>query len=318
MLPTPPVLFIVYNRPDLAEQSFASIKKVKPPKLFFAADGPNPALKDDQALCQACRDFANHVDWDCEVQTLFRDDNLGCRRSMSSAITWFFSHVEEGIIVEDDCVAAPSFFTYCAELLDRYRDEEAVMAICGENGYLDETDYTPSSSYTFSTIPFFWGWATWRQAWEAYDDTMSAWQTKQAAEQTLSVFTTEHDAAYWAKEFDMAASETLDTWGYRWVLSCIAKGGLVAVPYNNLCSNVGFDQRATHTTDPDSKEHSRSVKAIDFPLEHPAQVTRDIEAEQLMFNAKFDSIAWYKNHQAANSLHRRVLRKIRRALRACA
>lgn len=318
MFPTPPVLFIVYNRPDLAELSFASIKRAKPAKLFFAADGPHADREGDQALCDACRALVDQVDWDCEVQTLFRDENLGCRRSMSTAITWFFSHVEEGIIIEDDCVPDPSFFTYCTELLDRYRDDESVMAICGENGYLDETDYKPSSSYTFSTIPFFWGWATWRQAWTAYDDTMSAWQNKRAVDQTLSVFTAKHDAAYWTREFDLAASESLDTWGYRWVLSVIAKGGLVAVPYNNLCSNVGFDARATHTTDPQSKEHSRKVKPIEFPLNHPDKIARDIVAEELMFNAKFDSIAWYKNHLTSNSLHRRVLRKIKRALRSCA
>lgn len=314
MLPTPPVLFVVFNRPDLARQTFAAIRKAKPTQLFLAADGPRATREDDQALCEACRDLANQVDWDCNVQTLFRDENLGCRRSMSSAITWFFTHVEAGIIIEDDCVPELSFFQFCAELLERYRDDDKVMAVSGDNAHLDETDYKPTTSYNFSAIPFFWGWATWRRAWDAYDDSMSAWSTDEKKGQVLSTFNTKYDVEYWTQEFDMAANGVLDTWGYRWVLSCISRGGLAAVPYHNLCSNVGFDDRATHTTNTESKEQAREMTPLEFPLIHPPAIERDQVAEQLMFDEKFEARARLQRQRNNRSVPRRIYRKLKRIL----
>lgn len=43
-----------------------------------------------------------------DVVTLFRDENLGCKQAVESAITWFLSHEAESIILEDDCVPSLS------------------------------------------------------------------------------------------------------------------------------------------------------------------------------------------------------------------
>lgn len=318
MLTTPPVLFVIYNRPDLTAQSFRAIREAKPSQLFIAADGPRQSVQNDDQLCQSCRDFVQQVDWDCEVKTLFRDENLGCRRSMSSAITWFFTHVEEGIILEDDCVPDPSFFPYCAELLDHYRDDDRVMSICGENSFLSDTAYETSDSYVLSVLPIIWGWATWRRAWSSYDDEMTAWASEKAAADAMSVFSRKHDAKYWAKEFTACYDGTLDTWDYRWALSCIAKEGLHALPYRNLCSNVGFDERGTHTTGADSSDAERTVTPVTFPLSHPDEVVRDEVAEHHILDARFKTKEWYDKERSKNSIHRRVYRKLKRALRASA
>ena len=143
--PIPPVLFLVFNRPDLARRVFARIREARPAHLFIAADGPRPDHPDDVPACRETRLLAAQVDWPCEVKTLFRDANLGCRAAVSSAITWFFEHVEAGIILEDDCLPDLSFFPFCAELLERYRDDERITTIsamgypraglCGRHSY---------------------------------------------------------------------------------------------------------------------------------------------------------------------------------------
>ena len=136
-----PVLFLIFNRPDTTQQVFDEIRKARPEQLYVAADGPRKDQSADYELCKKTRDIIQQVDWDCKVFTCFRDENLGCKRSVSSAIDWFFSHVEEGIILEDDCVPDQSFFPFCQELLEKYRDDTRIMMISGNNFQFGEKTY---------------------------------------------------------------------------------------------------------------------------------------------------------------------------------
>ena len=124
-----PVLFLIFNRPDTTRQVFNEIRKAQPAQLFVAADGPRKDRDSDFELCKKTREIVRQVDWDCEVFTRFQEENLGCKRAVSSAIDWFFSNVEEGIILEDDCVPDQSFFPFCQELLEKYRHDERIMMI---------------------------------------------------------------------------------------------------------------------------------------------------------------------------------------------
>jgi hypothetical protein len=165
-----PVLFLIFNRPNTTEQVFEAIAKAKPRCLFVAADGPRTDKEGEAEKCQAVRDIIKRVDWDCEVKTLFREQNLGCKEAVSSAITWFFEQVEEGIILEDDCLPSDSFFSFCAELLEKYRDDKRIMMISGDN--FQDGIQRGDASYYFSSVPWIWGWATWRRAWRLYDREM--------------------------------------------------------------------------------------------------------------------------------------------------
>lgn len=109
MLSTP-VLFIVFNRVQTTQQVFDRIKQVQPKYLFVAADGPRPDKPDDIQKCADTRKIIEQIDWDCELKTLFREENRGCGYGPAEAITWFFEHVEYGIILEDDCLPSLSFF----------------------------------------------------------------------------------------------------------------------------------------------------------------------------------------------------------------
>src|ERR1700719_4166589 len=104
-----PVLFLAFNRPDSTRQVFDAIRSARPPKLYIAADGPRIDRPGEAKLCSEVRDIAVSVDWPCEVKTLFRENNLGCKAGVSGGITWFFSHEDEGIILEDDVLPVPTF-----------------------------------------------------------------------------------------------------------------------------------------------------------------------------------------------------------------
>ena len=172
MLKTP-VLFIIFNRPDTTAQVFAAIKQARPARLFIAADAPRPGNKTDEERCRLTKEAVSNIDWPCEVFTLFRESNRGCGLGVSEAIQWFFEHNSEGIILEDDCVPHPDFFSFATLMLEKYRDDHQIISVNGSN-----LGYTPavSESYTFSRFMNMWGWATWSDRACEIDYTMKEWK----------------------------------------------------------------------------------------------------------------------------------------------
>lgn len=241
-----PILFLVFNRPDTTRKVFEVIARAQPRQLFVASDGPRDRVHGEAEKCATVRDIASAVDWDCELKTLFRVHNLGCKNAISSAITWLFKHVDRGIILEDDCLPSDSFFPFCTELLDRYAYDERIMMISGnnfQNGFNQS-----NASYYFSRISHIWGWATWRRAWRWYEPDMPL--IEDSLEQTVlqRIFPDSNVRLSWALAFLLARVNKLDTWDYPWQYTVFSNSGLSVVPEVNLVSNIGFGADGTHTT----------------------------------------------------------------------
>jgi hypothetical protein len=239
-----PVLFIIFNRPDVTQKVFDTIRQAQPRQLFIAADGPRIGVEGDQDKCKSVREIIKQIDWDCEIKTLFRDNNLGCKKAVSGAITWFFENVEEGIILEDDCLPSQSFFKYCEDLLEKYRDDKRIMLISGFN---IQNIWNPSRyDYFFSNLGGIWGWATWKRAWLLYDINMNK----------LSYFANNRYFEYLLggdvgekrkKQMFNVVKNKMDTWDYQWGFSRHLNSGMACVPSKNLIQNIGFGDNATHT-----------------------------------------------------------------------
>ncbi len=303
---TPPILYLIFNRPDLVEQSFAQVRAARPERLFIAADGPRPGRDGEAELCRQSRSVVDRIDWGCEVRTLFHDENLGCRQAVGTAITWFFEQVEEGIILEDDCVADVSFFPFCAELLERHRDHERVMCVSGES-YGGDTLWGSRGSYSFSAIPLFWCWATWRRAWAQYDDNLGAATTRAIRRQLTASLKNPLFARYWLSALAQAADGTIDSWGYRWTYSVLRANGLCAIPRANLVSNIGCDARATHTRDAEWGMANRPTTRLALPLRPPELVARDLELESVLMHQRMEIDRFRKR----NRLVKRIIRRCR-------
>ena len=273
-----PVLFLIFNRPQNTSQVFEAMKKAKPAKLFVAADGPRAGCAGEDQQCAMARRIATAVDWPCKVKTLFRKENLGCRRAVSTAIDWFFEHVEDGIILEDDCVPDPSFFRYTQELLDYYRDDNRVMVISGDHFHGDA--HQPPYSYFFSRYNHCWGWASWRRAWRLYDRDMSKWPGLRESDWLLCIGNGNRlFQRYWTEIFDLAHADKIDSWAYRWTFSCWVQNGLTILPARNLVTNIGFGVGATHTKGRNDMQSNLKLEQLDFPLCHPSDMVRDVAAD---------------------------------------
>jgi hypothetical protein len=283
---SPPILILAFNRPDKTRAVFDALRIARPTKVFFAVDGPRAGNAHDAARVPEVHSLASLIDWDCEVKRLFRDANLGCKAAVSSAINWFFEEVADGIILEDDCVPHLSFFRYCGELLERYRDDERVMMISGDNFQLGNRR-TPHSYY-FSRYSHIWGWATWRRAWHRYDHAMSIWPQVRDGGWLGDLFPGNPVAAmYWARIFEDTYLNKNDSWAYRWTFCCFANSGLAILPAVNLVSNIGFDMHATHTTAGANPLACLPVQEMTFPLNHPPFVIRDVIADEFTQRSVF-------------------------------
>lgn len=274
-VPRAAVLFLVFNRPDVTEKVLAAIRIAKPPRLYIAADGPRSNRPDEAIACSAVRRMVTEgIDWQCTVQTLFREQNLGCRRAVSTAINWFFEQEEAGIILEDDCLPHPTFFSYCEELLSHYRDDTRVMHINGSNimrGWLHDRDY----SYYFSHHSAIWGWASWRRAWQHYDVKTSLLPEIQNKNYFWNHFFNPIEARMLLRPLWATHNDQLDTWDYQWSFALLVQSGLSIMPAVNLISNIGFGGEATHTFNTSHPWANLPTEAITQPLRHPTFVLRD-------------------------------------------
>ncbi len=282
-----PVAFLIFNRPDTTEKVFEAIRQAKPPKLLVVADGPRTDRPDEAEKCEVARKIIERVDWQCEVLTNYSEVNLGCKQRVSSGLDWVFKNVEEAIILEDDCVPHPSFFRFCEELLDYYRDDERIMVISGDNFQFGRkyTEY----SYYFSRYNHCWGWATWRRAWHYYDIEMKLWSKIRDDKWLKCILEEPRAVKYWSKIFQATYDDNINSWAYRWTFACWLQSGLTVLPNVNLVSNIGFGTESTHTTDIRNPFANLPVEEMCFPLQHPPFIIRDADADNFTQDNNFNT-----------------------------
>ncbi len=259
-----PVLLITYKRLETTERVLDRIAQVKPLKLYIASNAPNPSNVSDEAKVLQVRNMIDKKvsEWPCEVHKLYRTEHLNAGESISSAITWFFEHAEEGIILEDDIVPSQSFFEFAKELLRLYRNDTSVWHI-GGNSY---NPYEMGSGYYFSAYPHIWGWATWRRAWNNYRFEIDDIDTGKLFANIRELFLTESEKKYWIDFYNEYSNKKIkNTWDYQWTYRMWYNKGLAILPKHNLITNIGFDETATHTIDKASWLADLTAHEIDIP-----------------------------------------------------
>lgn len=239
-----PILFIIFNRPETTKKVFETIRKYKPTELFIAADGPRANKIGEKERCEEARKITEKIDWPCKVKRLYRNRNLGCKNAVSSAITWFFKNVEEGIILEDDCLPDDSFFDFCNILLKKYRRDTNITHISGNN-YQDGIHRGETyASYYFSKYPHDWGWATWKRAWKKFSLKIDV--SSKIYNKTFSKFKL-LEKIYWKSYIFCTNIGWLDTWDYQWLYITLVNGNKSITPNKNLVVNIGIGANSTHT-----------------------------------------------------------------------
>jgi len=289
-----PILFLVFNRPDLTAQVVSVLRELGPKRLFVAADGPRAHVDGEAALCREAREIATTIDWDCDLKTLFRDKNRGCGPAVSGAISWFFEQVEEGIILEDDCLPSLSFFDFCKYALEKFRGDTRIGTISGD--YFLPPDLSLDQPYYFSKYFQIWGWATWRRVWQKYRLDLSF----ETDETWLRIFREIHpaplEADYWIEILRALAIGGINTWDYQMMLISWRERFLHVAPTRNLVSNIGYRPDATHTCfeSPLANFPRQEIKDFKVDLEVQAQPQIDNLTFYVRFLESLRSVWWLR------------------------
>lgn len=261
-----PVLLIGFNRSDTMQKVFNEVRKAQPKKLYYAVDGPRVG-KCEGDMVEAVRNITKQVDWPCELHTLFRTENVGCGSGPAEAITWAFENEDRLIILEDDCVPSQSFFSFCDEMLERYKDDERVNIVSGRSHW-HGSHFFDQYDYIFTRYAHTWGWATWKRCWREFDIRMGDFPQWLEYGGGKNVLITEEigrrsDMGL-KKKYDTIDTEITHSWDSQWVYTRLKLGGLGIVPCHNLIHNIG--ENGTHTTTVDIMESEEMPSKLRHPL----------------------------------------------------
>ncbi|MFM9180286.1 MAG: hypothetical protein ACKOV8_03410 [Phycisphaerales bacterium] len=276
----PPVLIIFFNRRECLSQVLQRARESRPRAVYLASDGARAHATGEATTVSDCRSMAQSAGWDCPVRTRFLASNEGCGRAVAGAIDWFFRHEPSGIILEDDCVPHPSFFSFCSTLLDRYADDERVMSISGTRLVPPRPADPQCCSYSFCRQPAVWGWASWSRAWRRYSRTISA---RDVALLTPSQFPTRRHVGrvLWRRKLRRVARGSVDTWDYQWVLAHLKHDGLTVIPRINLVTNVHTGSGA-HSGPSAGPFQDLPSSAMDDPVVHPTAIEHDETLDRMI------------------------------------
>ena len=273
-----PVLFIIFSNPQTTRKTFEQIRSVRPARFYIAADGPRANVVGEVELAREARSIVDDIDWPCVVKTFFREENSGGAGSgVYAALDWFFSEVEEGIVLEYDCVPHPDFFPYCAELLERYRNDERVMVIGGNN--LQDGLVRGDASYYYSPIPYTWGWASWRRTWRKYVYDLEQINKFDFAKAIPFAKKDMEIERYWKWVFYLMQTKRIDTWDYQLMFAVWLSGGTCINPNINLVTHSVSQNGESGTYFLTHQPGTTNVptSAI-LPLIHPSLVNPDEDA----------------------------------------
>jgi len=304
------IAYIVFNRPRHTRETFQAIRAARPARLFVSADGPRLDHPTDSARCKEVREIVQQIDWPCEVHRNYADQNLGLKRRVSSGLDWVFSQVESAIILEDDCLPHPDFFTFCQDLLERYKDDERIWTITGNNN--QDGKKRSNDAYYFSKYGHCWGWATWRRAWMQFDGDLKFWPQWKFSQDWRNKTPDSYEQNYWIDIFDRVYQKKIDSWAYPWMATLWYHGGLTATPRVNLVTNIGIGPDATHTI-ADEEQDGTPVKPLGS-ITHPTDVVQNLVADQYVFDHLLGGLN-FKFPRKYLAFPRRVKNKLIRILK---
>ena len=282
-----PVVVVLFNRPQCAEQLFSALRLIQPRRLYVISDAPREGVLGEKTKVAASRAYFENIPWPCQVEYDYAAQNMGTMDRISTGLEWVFSEVHQAIILEDDCIPNPEFFLFCEVLLDKYAEDDRVLSISGTRLAPEKDD---SSDYRFSRYAFCWGWASWARAWSKFDADMSGYSKVPKTEFLRSKLGGFRQALYWRWLLNRVVNGRIVSWAYKWTFAHWFNNGLSVVPRVNLVTNMGFGEDATNTKTK-SRWLSLKVQRLSFPLKHPLVVSPDLEFDR-----------WIEDHVFSKSL----------------
>jgi len=240
------VLIIAYSRPDGVSYLLQTLTNIGLRNIYIAIDGPKNKRdidNQDQIKLEISKySFSDGI----KVHVLIRDQNLGVAGGVLSAIDWFFSHENQGVIIEDDLRISNDFCNFALSALTKYKDDPRVWMISGTQLFPNLEDKT---QVVWTNYPMIWGWAGWAEKWIEMRRVLLC--KKKIRFKSLL----DHNYLFWAVGANRALSGKVDTWDTPLAFEFKNRDKLCLLPPVNLISNIGNDEVSTNTRKENSSMH---------------------------------------------------------------
>ena len=287
-----PVMICIWARPEIQKKTFEVVKKARPSRLFLISDGGRS--KEEHALILQSRRIVEDIDWDCKIDKLYYETNQGMYRMISEELKFVFDRVDRCIILEDDILVSKEFFGFCAELLEKYKNDQRITAINGSNplGVYDNNN----ADYFFSWANSISGYAIWKRTVDLFDD--KCFEAEDLANllgneskfsQNQLIRNVNRQYLYYKKQRNHGGHPPAVEF-YRSFIN-VTQNQVDIVPTRNMVSNLG-DYMGTNVGNikllPKRVQNlfNQKIYDVNLPLKHPQYVMRDMQYEKMMFVSK--------------------------------
>lgn len=291
-----PVLLITFNRPEHTRSVLEAIIASGTPDIYVFQDGMREDNDTDRLNCPRVRKVIEEMmsSSTAKLHTLYPENNLGCGPGPAAAISWFFENVEQGIVMEDDCLPHPDFFAYCEVLLERYKDNPEVQFINSTLYNGNHENWKIDKSYGFSRYMVTGAWAAWRRSWTGFDLDLTTLKAKKLRRGLKKLLHNDAEANWWyGKVLEIQNdTEKKSYWDYQMQIHLFLNKACTIHPQRNLVSNIGFDAEGTHTLCNDDGRGNQEVFPI-LPLKHPTVIQVDKTMDAVSF-AKAMPGKWWR------------------------
>ena len=280
-----PVKVNIWIRPECQRKQFEVLKQARPRILFIQSDGGRNE-KEWAIIKEHRKMFDTEIDWDCEVYRIYADKNYGLYTmgSMREKIIW--EHVDRCIHLEDDQIPSVSYFRFCAEFLEKYKDDERICCICGMNHLGVSENVT--ADYFFSRQGSIWGYATWKRVYNQFYE--FGYENDPYVMKLLEQRTAKN-RFFWKQRIlgykkDKTYNGHIAGDEFFVGLAMYLHNQVQIIPKYNMISNIGCSEDAAHSNSIKLLPHGirqvffSKTYELNFPLKHPKYVIPDIEYEK--------------------------------------
>lgn len=286
-----PIVLFSFKRVDKLVQIINHISQIQPSKIYLIGDGGR-TLAEHKEVEDSRKIIESAITWECEIIKRYANENIGVYENIAGGVKWVFNYEEMAIFLEDDNLPELSFFPFCEEILERYKNDSRVLWICGTN-YLKEYKPKDGSSYVVTKNMMPCGWASWGYKFtKYYDGELLLWKDSYIRKRIEKEYTYKplmrqdidnwNDELWHKQEFGRFIS-----WDYQMSFTQRVHGLYAIVPQYNQITNIGVDMDSIHHGNSFENVMTRrfcglATKSIEFPLKHPKALLIDEEFELLI------------------------------------
>ncbi len=263
------IIIFCYNRPRHIKKLLSTLRKIKNRKFYFVCDGPKKNNEDIKKVSSVKKIISLK-----KSKKYLLNKNVGVRKIFKLGLNWVFKYEKKIIILEDDIIPSKFFFNFCDKLLVKYENNKKISQIAGCN-INSKITKNFKNSYFFSKYSNIWGWATWKDRWQSYDNNFKKLNILVDSIYFKKLCNSNNEYKFWKKYFSIHfRKKNLGTWDYAWTYTNFLKKRFSVVPSKNLVKNIGFD--VASGLNPNKLKNLR-IEKLNYPIIHPKKIKRNLD-----------------------------------------